>query len=244
MPRPFEPFVNAILEPQAKRRGPWTTFFPDVSNNQGAHIDFRQIAHDSRRTGITAVEMKATEGTAFTDPYFAGWRQECRQWGLRVMLYHFARPDLHPGITGARHEADHFVEAVHPIHAGEWRPMLDFETAPFDADWVHSWNERVRMQLGVAPCLYSFWSALVGMHLPKPLSAGLVFAFPNGLPRSAPVPPPWRRWTAHQYSWHGHVNGIPGEVDLNWTPVVRALLAFPIRGAALEPLYAARRRRA
>jgi GH25 family lysozyme M1 (1,4-beta-N-acetylmuramidase) len=229
------------IAPKKPARTPWTTHFIDVSNNQGPNIDFRRIARDARTTGITCVEMKATEGTAFTDPYFRAWRNRCEEVGLRTFAYHFARPDLHPGIVGARYEADHFVDAVHPIRPGEWRPMLDFETAPFEAEWVKAWNERVRVQLGVAPCLYSYWAALVGMRLRVPLSDGLILAYPNGMPRVAPVPSPWRRWTAHQYSWHGRVAGVPGEVDLNWTPSVWSLLAFPVRGAALEPLYRARR---
>jgi lysozyme len=223
-----------------KPRGRWSTYFIDVSNNQGPHIDFRQIARDARRTGITAVEMKATEGTTFPDPYFHEWRDECERVGLRTFAYHFARPDQH----GPLPDADHFCSQVGKVRPGEWRPMLDFETPPFNPEWVRIWDERVRARLGVAPCLYSYWSALAGMGLAKPLGDGLILAYPNGQPRAAPCPHPWKRWTAHQYSWHGRVRGVPGEVDLNWTPSVWSLLAFPVRGAALEPLYAARRRRA
>lgn len=229
--------------PASKPRKTWSTFFVDVSNNQGPHLDFRQVARDAKHTGITCVEMKATEGTGFTDPYFAEWRNECERVGLRTFAYHFARPDEHPGRAGALHEATHFCNVVGTIRPGEWRPMLDFETAPFEAEWVETWNAIVRLHLGVAPCLYSYWSALVGMGLTKPLSDGLILASWNGLPRVAPCPPPWKRWAAHQYSDHGQVRGI-GAVDLNWTPSVWSLLAYPARGAALEPLYAARRRKA
>lgn len=232
--------AGSELAQPSKRRGAWSTYFVDVSNNNGPHLDFRQIARDSRRTGITAVEMKATEGTHFIDPYFHEWRDECERAGLRTFAYHFARPDLNSPLI----EAKHFCEVVGKVRPGEWRPMLDFETAPFDAEWVRAWNRYVIRQLGVAPCLYSYWSALTGLGLRVPLSDGLILAYPNGQPRVAPCPPPWRRWTAHQYSWHGRVRGLPGEVDLNWTPSVWSLLAYPARGAALEPLYAARRRRA
>lgn len=226
-----------------KRRGIWTTTFLDVSDNNGA-IDWREVAADSRRTGITGTECKATEGASFVDTTFAHNRATCEHYGLRVMPYHFARPDLHPGVHGAAAEAQRFCSVVGSLHAGEWRPMLDFETPPFHADWVRAWNDEVLRRLGVAPVLYSYYSALAGMHLAKPLSAGLVLAFPNGLPRVAPCPKPWRHWTAHQYAWHGHVRGVAGAVDLNWTPHVYSLLAYPARGAALEPVYAARRRRA
>lgn len=233
-------FVAPDVQP-AKRRATWSTYFLDVSNNNGPHLDFRQVARDSRHTGITAVEMKATQSTAFRDPYFEEWRDTCERAGLRTFAYHFARPDEG---HGAEAEAHHFCDTVQKIRPGEWRPMLDFETAPFDAEWVKDWNFVVRKRLGVAPMLYSFWSALVSMGLTKPLSDDLILAYPNGLPRAAPCPHPWKHWQAHQYSWHGRVRGIPGEVDLNWTPNVWNLLAYPARGAALEPLYAARRRKA
>lgn len=237
----FEAYVQA---PAARKRGVWTTRFIDVSNNNGPNLDFRQVARDSRRTGITAVEMKATEGTRFVDPYFHLWRDTCRAVGLRTFAYHFARPDEHPGIAGAALEAAHFCTVVGKVRPGEWRPMLDFETAPFDPLWARQWDATVRMRLKVAPTFYSYTAAIEGMRLDRPVGDGLVIAYPNESERVAPCPKPWRRWAAHQYSWHGHVAGIPGEVDLNWTPNVWGMLAYPARGAALEPLYAARRRRA
>lgn len=227
--------------PYSTRRGVWTTRFLDVSNNNGPNLDFRQVARDAKRTGITAVGLKATEGTTFVDPFFHDWRDECERVGLRTFAYHFARPDEHQLATP---EAVHFAEVVGKVRAGEWRPMLDFETAPFSGSWAAAWNQVVERRLGVAPTFYSYTAAIESMRLSKPIGDGLVLAYPNESERVAPCPRPWRRWAAHQYSWHGHVAGIPGEVDLNWTPSVWSLLAYPARGAALEPLYAARRRKA
>lgn len=230
--------------PPARRAGPWSTHFLDLSNNNGAEVELRTVAHNSRVTGITGTELKASEGVDFRDPLFPLWRRQAAELGLRVMPYHFARPDQHSSDAAARQEADHFCNVVGKLHPWEWRPMLDFETAPFHASWVRAFNRRVHERLGVWPVLYSYFAALDGMALSNPLSAGLVLAYPNGLPASAPCPKPWRHWTAHQYSWHGVVAGVPGRVDLNWTPSVRALLAFPVRGAAYEPIMRARRRKA
>lgn len=242
MSRP-DPFAGAVEVTGKKPRGLWTTYFPDVSNNNGT-VNYQEIAHNSRRTGITAVEMKATEGTSFVDGLYAHAREECARFGLRTFAYHFARPDLHPGTMGAHDEAVHFCQVVGKVEPYEWRPMLDFETAPFDPEWVKAWNATVRARLGVAPTLYSYWAALEGMRLNVPLSDGLIFALPNGLPGVATAPRPWRRWTAHQYTWHGHVAGVSGAVDLNWTPSVRSLLAFPAKGIAWEPTFLRRRRAA
>lgn len=244
MARSPEGFLAAPAPGGATKRGLWPTYFIDISNNQGSGVNLRQVAHNSRKTGITCVEMKASEGTGYVDQFFHQWRDEARQWGLRSFAYHFARPDQNPTSAGARREADHFCDVVGKVRDAEWRPMLDFETGPFKPEWVRAWNLRVYMRLGVWPTLYSYWSALVGLHLSKPLSAGLIFAYPNEQPKVAPCPPPWKHWQAHQYSWHGHVAGIPGEVDLNWTPNVWPLLAKPIIGAAYEPVFAARRRKA
>lgn len=227
----------------AKRRGLWTTYFLDASNNNGT-IDWRRVARDAHRTGITGTELKATEGASFVDGRFADWRDECAAAGLRVMPYHFARPDVNAGERGAIREAEHFCRVVGEIRQFEWRPMLDFEAAPFDPAWARTWNQHVRARLGVAPTFYSYWAAIAAMHLREPLGDGLVLAFPNGQPRTAPCPAPWRKWTAHQYSWHGRVAGVSGQVDLNWTPAVRTLLAYPVRGAIYEPVMRLRRRRA
>lgn len=215
----------------------------DVSNNNG-RVDWRQVARHSSTSGITGAIMKATEGTAFTDELFHDARGAAERAGIRVGAYHFARPDLNPGPTGAAAEARHFAKAVGTIEPGEWRPMLDYEHTPFTAEWVHAWNQAIVKLLGVAPLFYSYLAAIEGMGLTKPLGDGLVIAYPNGLPRSAPVPHPWKHWTAHQYAWHGRVNGVSGDCDLNWTPAVWTMLAHPVRGAALEPMYARRRRQA
>lgn len=230
--------------PASARRGVWTTFFLDLSNNNGPNVDLRAVARHASRSGITGTELKATEGTVFADPLFAGWRATAAEVGLRVMPYHFARPDRNPGVLGARAEADHFCRVVGKLHPWEWRPMLDFEQAPFDPLWARHWNARVRQVLGVAPVFYSYTAAIIGMGLDSPIGDGLLIAYPNGLPRSAPCPHPWKRWTAHQFSWSADVPGVPGKVDLNWTPSVRSLLAYPVRGAAWEPIMRRRRGKA
>lgn len=226
------------------KQRPWSTYFLDLSNNNGSGVNLREIAHNSRHTGITGTELKASEGVHFIDPFFDRWRNDCRRWGLRMMPYHFARPDLNPGIKGAQAEADFFCHQVSEIRPAEWRPMLDAETFPNQGSWHRAWCERVFHNLGVAPVFYSYWSFIEGMNQHVPIGDGLIFAYPNNQPGVAPCPPPWKRWLAHQYSWHGTVAGVPGEVDLNWTRNVLTMLAHPVIGGAYEPVYAARRRRA
>jgi len=230
-------YLDAVA-PVTRSTGLWTTRYVDVSNNNGA-IDWRTVASLSRVTGITGAALKATEGAGFVDEYFAGWREMCAHVGLRVMPYHFARPDRYT----PEQDAERFCITVGKIEPWEWRPMLDWETPPFHPQWAETWASIVRKRLGVAPVIYSYFAALNNVAR-RPILDGLVLAYPNGIPGTAPAPPPWRKWVAHQYSWNGHVDGINGGVDLNYSPRVRALLANPVRGLAYEATFRRRRRRA
>lgn len=232
------PVALSSSTPPTFRRGVWTTHYIDVSNNNGA-IDWRSIASLAKSTGITGAAIKASEGPRFVDDRFAESRLECARYGLRVMPYHFARPDA----SSPAADADNFCRCVSKLHPWEWRPMLDFETPPFHAEWARQWAAEVKQRLGSAPVLYSYYSALLNIA-PKPLLDGLVIAYPNSIPGSAPTPHPWRRWVAHQYSWTGEVIGVHGGVDLNYSPAVYSLLAFPVKGLAYEPVFRRRRRRA
>ncbi len=85
-----------------------TIFYPDISGYQG-NIDL---------TGIPAVCAKATEGTTFTSPAYAGQKAMAARDGAFFFAYHF----LHSG-DGAR-QADHCGSV-----AGTTPLMLDMEPA-------------------------------------------------------------------------------------------------------------------
>ncbi len=58
----------------------------DVSSNQVHPIDWAKV----KRSGISAVILKATQGTGYRNPYFAEDLKGCNDAKLPVMAYHFA----------------------------------------------------------------------------------------------------------------------------------------------------------
>jgi hypothetical protein len=87
-------------------------FFPDVSSWQ---------AGLTLQPGTAAVIAKATEGTGFTDPSYAGFKAQAARIGAIFSAYHF----LHQGNGAA--QADHAFAVV-----GPGVPlMLDVEPLPY-----------------------------------------------------------------------------------------------------------------
>jgi lysozyme len=128
----------------------------DVSNWQGS-VDWSAVARSGRQFEFS----KATEGTGFTDRYYAGNRREASRNGLKAGAYDFARPANDPIA-----EADHFISVASP-RRGDLLPVLDLEdTGGLSRSqlrsWVRRWLDRVQARLGVKPLIYtypSFWES-------------------------------------------------------------------------------------
>jgi len=88
----------------------------DVSHYQG-DIDWRVIASH----GVSFAFMKATEGSAFTDPYFSRNLEGALQTDLYIGAYHFFSFDS-PGAS----QATHFIATV-PKNNLMLPPVVDFE---------------------------------------------------------------------------------------------------------------------
>ncbi|MBW3570641.1 MAG: glycoside hydrolase family 25 protein [Gemmatimonadetes bacterium] len=180
----------------------------DVSHWQGA-VDWNRVAADGRHFAF----IKATEGGDYTDPRFAENWAGARRAGVIRGAYHFFRPQ-----TDAMAQAAHFVRTV-PLAAGDLPPVLDVEVTDgrsldVVAAGVRTWLEEVERATGRRPILYtraSFWTAQMG---------GGFGAYPLWVahygatePR---IPAGWSGWTFWQHSDAGRVDGIVGNVDLNW----------------------------
>jgi GH25 family lysozyme M1 (1,4-beta-N-acetylmuramidase) len=177
----------------------------DVSHHQGAP-DLAAV----RRSGRSFVVVKATEGTAWTDPQFAASRTRAADAGLLVGMYHFARA----GDPGA--EAADFARAVGPLRPGEFA-VLDWEvSAPDPVAWCAAWLTAVRDALGVTPLLYLDrstrdrydWTPVVREDVALWLAAwdGRTDAVAAGA---------WPVLAMKQYSDAGAVPGVDGPVDLD-----------------------------
>src|SRR4051794_25361600 len=89
----------------------------DVSNHNGV-IDWQAV----KDAGISFAFIKATEGDAFVDRYFATNMARCRAAGVIPGAYHFYHHDIDPA-----EQADHFVHVMGPIHPGDLPPTIDVE---------------------------------------------------------------------------------------------------------------------
>lgn len=94
-------------------------FFADLSSNNHT-FDARAY----RKAGHLVVAIKATEGLGFVDAPDRARVHEAHDAGVKVIHYHFGRPDLHPD---GRSEARAFWAQVRPLFRRGDRLALDLE---------------------------------------------------------------------------------------------------------------------
>lgn len=163
----------------------------DISSNQPHPIDFAKV----KASGISAVFVKATQGTGYTNQFYAGDIAAARAAGLQVAGYHFK------GTGTAQAEAAYF----HSV-AGADAKILDVETST-DVAWIDAFlvalNEPSSEEL-------TYGSAST---LPHNINRGLLFPAAYG-----PTDPHDPNEVVWQYSQTSQVPGITGDVDESeWT---------------------------
>ena len=118
--------------------------------------------------------VKATEGTSYTNPYFAQQYNGSYNVGMIRGAYHFALPDVSSGAT----QADYFI-----AHGGGWSAdgktlpgALDIEYNPYGAtcyglsqsgmvSWIASFSNEYHARTGRYPTIYSatsWWTTCTG----------------------------------------------------------------------------------
>jgi GH25 family lysozyme M1 (1,4-beta-N-acetylmuramidase) len=197
----------------------------DVASFQhpgGAPIDWAAV----RASGQSFAFIKATEGTAYTNPYFASDWNASGAAGLYRGAYHFARPAL--PLSTAVDQARWFVSRTGTMAGAIDLPgVLDLEATgglgQADlAQWTRIWLAEVTRLTGKAPIVYTgyyFWRDNVG----NPVDIGAAYRLwlpsypsdPNSTTFRPLVPAGWAAWSFWQYSSSGSVPGISGSVDLN-----------------------------
>jgi GH25 family lysozyme M1 (1,4-beta-N-acetylmuramidase) len=101
----------------------------DVSGYQAADLPWAT----AKANGVRFAWTKCTEGTGYVNPNFIGQVTGATNAGVYIGLYHYARPGLHPNITGANSadsEAAYFWSHASPYikYGGAYfMPMLDWE---------------------------------------------------------------------------------------------------------------------
>lgn len=171
--------------------------------------------------GARFAYVKATEGTYYTNPYFAQQYNGSYNVGMIRASYHFARPDT---TTGAA-QADYFVN-----HGGGWSKdgktlpgVVDLEYNPYGstcyglshagmAAWITSFSNEYHKRTTRWPVIYtstSWWSQCVGtsgnFSSNSPLWVARYASAVGALPYR------WSVWTFWQFADSGI---FPGDEDL------------------------------
>jgi GH25 family lysozyme M1 (1,4-beta-N-acetylmuramidase) len=168
-------------------------------------------------SGVRWAYTKATEGTYYTNPYFAQQYNGSYNVGMIRGAYHFATPDTTSGAT----QANYFVD-----HGGGWSGdgktlpgTLDIEWNPYGAEcygksasamvsWIADFLSRYKARTGRDAVIYtatSWWSDCTGNY------AGFASANPLWIARYASevgtLPAGWSYQTMWQYTSSGPTVG-------------------------------------
>ena len=158
----------------------------DLSSNNPHPIDFKAVA----ASGVSAVIVKATEGTGYTNPFYAEDMAGARAAGLQVAAYHFA------SFGDVNAEAAYFKSV-----AGADAKVLDIETSTDTA-----WMTAFRATLPNVSMLYGS-----GSSLPRTI-------YPLNWEASYGAPAPMGLCQLWQYTDAQNVGGIGAPTDASkWT---------------------------
>jgi GH25 family lysozyme M1 (1,4-beta-N-acetylmuramidase) len=187
----------------------------DVSSYQGNVAWSTAYANGARFAYV-----KATEGSSYTNSYFAQQYNGSYNAGMIRGAYHFARPN----VSGGASQADFFA-----AHGGGWSgdgrtlpPALDIEYNPYGAtcyglsqssmvSWVRAFSNEIHLKYNKYPMIYTtldWWTTCTGN------SSAFATTNPFWIAKyssTAPTPPAGTAtWTMWQYASSGT---YPGDQD-------------------------------
>ncbi|MCM2576075.1 lysozyme [Streptomyces meridianus] len=184
----------------------------DVSSHQG-NVDWAALWN----SGVRWAYAKATEGTYYTNDYFAQQYNGSYNTGMIRGAYHFANPDDSSGAA----QANYFVD-----HGGGWSAdgmtlpgVLDIEYNPYGAtcyglsqaamvNWIRDFTDTYRARTGRDAVIYSttdWWTQCTGNNggfgATDPLWIARYASTPGTLPAG------WTYHTFWQYTSTGPIVG-------------------------------------
>lgn len=190
-------------------------------------------------TKVDVAIIKATQGISFLDNKLAHNKEECRKNGILLGYYHFTDGG------DAIKEADWFVKNIGNIQAGEFL-VLDFEINLLGAgNWCRRWLDRVKEKTGVRPMLYTNEARVKSIDWREVVAGnyGLWVAryyLNTGYkpPLVSPSSGQWPFWAIWQYTSRGRVDGIAGNVDMNYTKMdIETLRKYGKQGEQIQCPY-------
>lgn len=193
--------------------------FADISGFQPS-VNWQQyVAWARQGDGTGRVLMKATEGVGFKDVTFAGHWLGAVNVGIAPHVYHYARPDLNKGATGASAEARWFASVVQGLIKPESRLMLDLEQNE-DRAWAKAFYHALMAALprNVKPVLYDSLSHFNQFFTADVELAGMydaAIAAWHPLTQGPPAAPKGWRMLWWQYADNENVPGIGTRIDAN-----------------------------
>jgi GH25 family lysozyme M1 (1,4-beta-N-acetylmuramidase) len=187
---------------------------PTAAHPHGQPINWTDVAKSGKKFAI----VKATEGTDYVNPYFAGPYADdyadAAAAGLVHGSYHFARPAL-PVVSSAVAQAKLFANTIGPVTTkATLPPALDLEvTGGLNPGQLVTWAQTFLLEMrtltGRTPMLYtypSFWDN----DLADPTAlARYPMWMANFGASTAPTSDLW------QYTDSAHIKGIQGGVDVS-----------------------------
>ena len=187
----------------------------DVSDHQG-NVDWSSVAADGGRFAY----IKATEGTYYTNPYFAQQYNGAHDAGLFRGAYHFAIPSDSSGAA----QADYFVS-----HGGAWSAdnrtlpgALDIEYNPHGPEcyglsqnamvsWIRSFIDEYHARTGRWAVIYTttdWWSKCTGNYGGFAGNDPLWIASYSSSTGSLPAD-----WGFHTFWQYADAGALPGDQD-------------------------------
>lgn len=182
----------------------------DISEWQG-DIDFQAV----KENGIEIVYIRAGEGSDYEDAYFQSHYEGAKKSGLKIGFYHYVTAT---STIKAKEQAHYFASLIED-KTMDCKPAMDFES--FSTLSNSEINEIATIYLetlaqltGTTPMLYSdafnagnLWESSLTAY---PLwVAEYDVTSPHTLGH-------WETWVGFQYSDTGQINGISGNVDLDY----------------------------
>jgi GH25 family lysozyme M1 (1,4-beta-N-acetylmuramidase) len=198
----------------------------DVSADQGTSINWTEVA----AAGYNFASIKSTEGNYYVDPDYAADAQAAVAAGMYIAPYHFANP---PKSTGAAQAEYAYTNTGDYKVGGSNLPMvLDIEYDPYAAandtnecyglsasamvSWISSFVTEATTLTGAAPTIYTtqdWWATCTDDSTAFTSDPLWVAAYSSGSPDALPYGTDWAMW---QYTSNGAVNGISGDVDMDY----------------------------
>ncbi|MDY6050176.1 MAG: glycoside hydrolase family 25 protein [Corynebacterium sp.] len=187
----------------------------DISSNNHAGnmpINWQDVANSQQ----DFVLVKATEGTEYTNPFYAEDIAGAKEHGMYVGAYHYGRPNTDP-IESARH----FADVIKSAPATTMPPVLDIEQTDGVGVagmqlWISQFMQETQRLTGQTPLIYTFrffWEDKVGNAKNFTQYPLWLSAWQNTPPEV--MPGGWDHMTFWQRSATGRISGILTDVDMS-----------------------------